>query len=64
MTLLEVCADCRAEGLSEEAKQKVLLALEEKHERLCCNRLFELRDEGEIPVFWNTTLDKFWECSR
>jgi hypothetical protein len=70
MTRQEVCADCRrwiheeADGLSDESRKKVLLALEEKHERLCCDRLFELRDEGEIPAFWNTTLDKYWEYTR
>jgi hypothetical protein len=70
MTPQEVCADCRrwileeADGLSEESRQMVLLALEEKHERLCCNRLLELRDDGEIPAFWNATLERFLEFSR
>jgi hypothetical protein len=69
MTPHEVCADCRkwiqeeAEGLSEEPRQRVLRALEEKHERLCCNRLLELQDHGDIPAFWNATLEKFWEYS-
>jgi hypothetical protein len=66
----EVCAECRrwfegeAEGLPEEIRQWVLRALTERHERLCCDRLFELRDEGRLPAFWNTTLEKFWEGSR
>jgi hypothetical protein len=70
MTPQEVCADCRrwfheeADGLSEACKKKVLQALEEKHDRLCCDRFFELKDEGHIPAFWNATLEKFWEGSR
>ena len=70
MTPQEVCADCRrwiyeeADGLSEKIRQKVHFALEEKHERRCCNRLLELRDDGEIPDFWNATLDRFWEFSH
>jgi hypothetical protein len=70
MTPHEVCADCRqwicdeAEGLPAKTRKKILCALEEKHERLCCDRLFELRDEEEIPIFWNSTLDKFWEGCR
>ena len=70
MTLQEGCGDCRrwlheeAEGLSSESRQKFLRTLEEKHDRLCCTLLLELRDDGEIPVFWNTTLDRFWEFSR
>ena len=70
MTPQEICADCRrwfqeeADGLSEESRQKVLHALKEKHERLCCDRLLELREEGEIPAFWNATLDKYWDSTR
>jgi hypothetical protein len=62
--------DCRqwlheeAEGLPEEARQKVLHALAEKHDRRCCTRLLELRDDGELPAFWSATLDRFWEFSR
>ena len=69
MTPQEGCDDCRrwfreeAEGLPGEARQMVLRALEDKHDRRCCMRLIELRDDGEIPVFWNATLDKFWEFS-
>ena len=70
MTQREVCTECRrwfeeeAEGLPEDAKHWVLQALTEKHDRLCCDRLFELREEGKIPVFWSVTLEKFWEGSR
>ena len=70
MTQQEVCVECRrwfeeeAEGLPEDAKQLVLRALSEKHHRLCCDRLFELREEEKIPVFWHATLEKFWEGSR
>jgi len=70
MTVHEDCDGCRrwlheeAEGLSDGSRQKVLRALEEKHDRLCCTLLLELRDDGEIPVFWNATLDRFWQFSR
>jgi hypothetical protein len=70
MTPHEVCAECRrwiedeAEGLPEDLRQWILRALTEKHERLCCDRLLELKDEGRLPIFWNATLEKFWEASR
>jgi L-fuconolactonase len=63
------CGDCRrwlaeeATGLPLAARHKVLRALEEKHDRRCCVRLIELRDDGEIPAFWNAALDRFWELS-
>ena len=69
MPLHEDCADCRqwlreeAAGLPLAARHKVLRALEEKHDRSCCVRLIELRDDGEIPAFWKATLDRFWELS-
>jgi hypothetical protein len=67
MTPREGCDDCRrwireeAEGLPEESRHMVLRVLEDKHDRRCCMRLMELRDDGEIPAFWNATLDKFQE---
>jgi hypothetical protein len=60
------CDDCRrwlreeAEGLPEVSRQKVLHALDEKHDRICCTRLMDLKEEGEIPAFWSATLDRFW----
>jgi hypothetical protein len=70
MTPHDVCAECRswiegeAEGLPEDLRRWVLQILSEKHERLCCDRLFELRDEGRLPTFWTATLERFWEASR
>jgi hypothetical protein len=70
MTPQEVCAECRqwicdeAEGLPADSRERILRALEEKHERLCCDRLIELREDGKIPTFWNATLERFWEYSR
>jgi hypothetical protein len=67
MTAHQDCDDCRrwlreeAEGLPEDIRHKVLHALEEKHDRLCCTRLMDLKEDGKIPAFWNHTLDRFWE---
>ena len=67
MTAHQGCDDCRrwireeAEGLQEEARQKVLRALEEKYDRICCTHLLDLREDGELPAFWNSTIDKFCE---
>jgi hypothetical protein len=67
MTAHQDCDDCRrwlreeAEGLPDDIRRKVLHALEEKHDRLCCTRLMDLKEDGKIPAFWNHTLDRFWE---
>ena len=59
--------DCRrwlaeeAEGLPEHVRQRVLHALAEKHDRIACARLLELKEDGQIPAFWNATIDRFWE---
>jgi hypothetical protein len=69
MTVHQGCDDCRqwlreeAEGLSQDARQQVLHALAEKHDRLSCTRLMELRQDGDIPTFWNATIDRFWELA-
>jgi hypothetical protein len=66
----EGCEECRrwlreeTEGLPEMSRHRVLRALEEKHERRCCTRLLDLRDDGDIPAFWNATLARFWEFSE
>ena len=63
------CGDCRqwlrdeAEGLPEDVRQKVLHALAEKHDRLCCTRLMDLKEDGDLPAFWSHTLDRFWELA-
>jgi hypothetical protein len=69
MTADQGCDDCRrwlreeAEGLPEDARGRVLHALAEKHDRLCYTRLMDLKEDGDIPVFWNATLEKFWELA-
>jgi hypothetical protein len=70
MSPQEICDECRqwareqAEFLPAEVGALVRRALEEKHEALCCVRLYEIDSAYSLPDPWGKMLDRFWDNAR